>query len=245
MRSECTWLFGRGASIANGLSWVVPEEWKRDLLEERTSREEHQKMIIETIRSKMFGITADCRPYRKLLDSMANRTIKGGHHKLVTTNWDYLLQNEVNNWIAENHPGVAPRFLSTNSSVLHLNGSAEPNTTDYRSPFLLETDLADYRRRSVEANKAFNMLLWSSLIVIVGMSFECDIDKGLLGALRVCGDEIPLGEAQFVVVDPGIETLQNTIEKIRYCFPRSRQVSLNMGFEAWVETTMPEIGIFV
>lgn len=138
MRQDCTWLFGRGASIANGFSWVVPEEWKEDLLHERVTREEHQNMVIEAIRSEILSSSVHCRPYQQLLHLMADRTVETGHHKLMTTNWDYLLQIELDKWIAENQPGYAPRFLGTNGSVLHLNGTAEPSESIYRSPFLLK-----------------------------------------------------------------------------------------------------------
>lgn len=152
MPQDCSWLFGCGASIANGLSWIVPTEWKNDLIEGRISREAHKKLIIETIRTEMQKPSIHCRPYRRLLNLMANRTIAGGHHRLITTNWDFLLQLEVDAWIRANQPGYAPRFLSTNSYVFHLNGTAEPGKSPKRSPFLLETDDANYRKQSHEAN---------------------------------------------------------------------------------------------
>jgi len=241
MQRDCLWLFGRGASIANGLSWAVPIECIDDLIEGRISREEHQSLIIETVRQEMQNSSVHCRPYRRLLNFMANRTVGGGSHRLVTTNWDYLLQLEVEAWIAVNKPGYAPWFLSTHSSVLHLNGTAEPGASPYRSPFLLETDAADYRTNTIEANKAFNDLLWSTLVVIIGMSFECDIDKGLLASLHAHEDNMPIGEALFLVVDPFKGTLDNIARKISRYFPRANVQLVNSGLEEWVDTGMPEL----
>jgi hypothetical protein len=241
MPQNCFWLFGRGASIANGISWVVPDIWKNDLIDGRVSREQHIDMIIDKMRKEMQSDKIHTISYQKLLNFMANRTINKGCHSLITTNWDYLLQIEVDRWIETNQPGNSPKFLKTNSSVLHLNGTIEPNCCLNRSPFLLETDNADYRRNSIEANIAFNMLLWSKLVVIVGMSFECDIDKGLLAALYVHQDNIPLGEALFIVVDPCLDTLDKTGKKLKLCFPESNQILVNCGLEEWIDLNMPEL----
>lgn len=76
----CTWLFGRGASIANGLPWVVPNAWKEDLASERVTRDAHVRMIIDAIRDEMSRTSVDATPYRRLLDVMATRTADQGHH---------------------------------------------------------------------------------------------------------------------------------------------------------------------
>jgi hypothetical protein len=202
MSQGCTWLFGRGASIANGLKWEVPQDWKEDLIAERITREAHVRMITGRLRQEMMRITEYPTPYTRLLDTMASSTLDGGHHRLITTNWDYLLQRDLNNWINANNQGCAPRFLSTHGTVYHLNGSVEPGDFQNRSPSLLETDSASVRNKTYEANKALNYLLWSNLIVIVGMSFECDMDRGLLATLRAHEDDLPIGSALFVVVEP-------------------------------------------
>ena len=241
MPQDCSWLFGCGASIANGLPWVVPDEWKRDLIEGRVSREAHIGMIVDAIRSEMSKPSVHCDPYRRLLNILAERTVDQGHHRLMTTNWDYLLQRELTAWIEANCSGVAPHFLSTHGTVYHFNGSAEPGEFQNRSPFMLETDSASRRHRTYEANQAFNLLLWSTLIVIVGMSFECDTDKGLLGALRTHEDNVPIGSAAFIVVDPNKESLENTYAKLAACFPRAGGLRVNMGLAEWIDAGMPEL----
>lgn len=237
----CTWLFGRGASIANGLSWVVPNEWKDDLASGVVTRDTHIRMIIDAMRDEMSRLPTSATPYRRLLDIMTTRTINQGHHRLMTTNWDYLLQRDLNNWVQTNRPGWAPRFLSTHGSVYHFNGSAEPGVFQNRSPFMLETDSASTRRATYEANQAFEYLLWSDLVVIVGMSFECQTDRGLLAALRAHEDNVPIGSALFIVVEPHKETLESTYARLAACFPRAGGLRVNSGFAEWIDSGMPEL----
>ena len=247
MSQDCTWLFGRGASIANGLKWEVPQDWKDDLIAERITREAHLRMIAERLRQEMMQIPEYSTPYTRLLDIMASSTVDQGHHRLITTNWDYLLQRDLNIWINANSPGYAPRFLSTHGTVYHLNGSVEPGDFQNRSPFLLETDSASVRNKTYEANKALNYLLSSNLIVIVGMSFECDMDRGLLATLRAHEDDFPIGSALFVVVEPNRAILETTYKKFGYCFPRANGIRVNSYFAEWIDSGMPELGqkIFV
>ncbi len=238
---DCTWLFGRGASIASGLSWVVPNEWTRDLVEGRISRVAQLDRIKNAIRREMDKPFIDCAAYRCLLDFLSQRTVSEGHHRLLTTNWDYLLQRELTKWINGNFNGVAPRLLSTFGTVYHFNGSAQPDSIQNRSPFMLETDSASLRHSTYEANKAFNYLLWSSLVVIIGMSFECRTDIGLLGALHAHQDNVPIGSAVFVIVDPCIQTLDKTYAHLATAFPRAGGIRVEKGFKEWVEAGMPEL----
>ncbi len=230
-----------GASISNGLSWVVPKQWKEDLVAENISREVHVEMIVTTLRKEMDMPSVHASSYRRLLDIMATQTVGQGYHRLITTNWDYLLQREVDDWIGANQPGYVPEFLKPEGMVIHLNGSIEPGNFQNRSPFLLETDSSEFRKAAVEANKAFSKILWSNLIVIVGMSFECDIDKGLLAALKTNEDNMPIGSAVFVVVDPMEESLKKTITRLAACFPRARGLRVQKRLEDWIDKGMPEL----
>jgi hypothetical protein len=234
MHQICTWLFGRGASIANGLTWVVPEEWKDDLAAGRISRGEHVEVITEALREEMDQPSVHSRSYRHLMDLFSTKMKDKIHHRLITTNWDYLLQREVERWIQHNTGGVAPRFLSTHGAVYHLNGTVEVGDFQNRSPFLLETDSSTLRIRTYEANQAFKFLQWSTLVVIVGMSFECDMDKGLLAALRASEDNLPIGLTHFFVVEPSAETLKETSKKLVTCFPRASVIQVRKGLEEWM-----------
>ena len=198
-------------------------------------------MITEAVRREMNPGTAGASVYRHLLEMMATQTTPGGTHKLITTNWDFLLQRELDRWIMLNKPGYAPRFLGAHGMVYHLNGSVEPGDFQNRSPFLLETDPPDMRTRTYEANQAFNYLLWSSLVVIVGMSFECDIDRGLLAALRHHENNVPIGGAHFVVVEPNANVLASTMNKLASCFRRGSGAPVNLTFDDWTASGMPEL----
>ncbi len=198
-------------------------------------------MIVDAIRREINSPSVNCDPYRRLINTMAERTVDKGHQRLMTINWDYLLQREVSAWIEANQPDLAPRFLSAHSMVYHFNVSAEPGECQNRSPFMLETDSATTQHSTYEANHAFNLLLWSTLVVIVGMSFECDTDKGLLGALRTHEDNVPIGTAIFIVVDPCHETLDRTFSNLAECFPRADGLRVNMGLAEWIDAGMPEL----
>ncbi|MCW5785035.1 MAG: hypothetical protein KIT39_17090, partial [Nitrospirales bacterium] len=79
------------------------------------------------------------------------------------------------------------------------------------------------------------------LIVIVGMSFECDMDKGLLAALRAREDNLPIGSALFFVVEPSAETLKTTSNKLATCFPRASVIQVRRGLEEWMCEEAPEL----
>jgi hypothetical protein len=172
---------------------------------------------------------------------MGSDTLEMGFHRLLTTNWDYLLQRELEAWMKERYGGRAPRFLATYGTVYHLNGSVERGEWQNRSPLMLETDDARGRVSSHEANAGFNLILESRLIVIVGMSFECDTDRGLLGALLKHEDDMPIGGAHFVIVDPVESSLCATYEKLAYCFPGGSLMKVPRGFAEWIDAGTPEL----
>jgi hypothetical protein len=205
------------------------------------SRHEHVRQITRALRSEIGKLSVPRQPYRRLLDMMRSDTVEEGRHRLFTTNWDDLLQRELLAWMKDNSGSCAPRFLATHGVVHHLNGSVEPGEWQNRSPFMLETDDARTRVHSHEANAAFNMILWSELVVIVGMSFECDTDRGLLGALREHEDNMPIGSAQFVIVDPDERSVSATYQKLAYCFPRGGGVKVKSGLAEWITAGVPEL----
>ena len=106
---------------------------------------------------------------------------------------------------------------------------------------MLETDSATVRHSTHEANHAFKLVLISTLVVIVGMSFECDTDRGLLGALRTHEDNTPIGEALFIVVDPCSGTLDRTLSTLTEHFPRAGGLRVTMGLSEWLDAGMPEL----
>ena len=217
MARSCTWLFGRGASIANGLCWSVPKEWYYAIENSTLDRGEIVDRIIKAIREEMANPIVDCTPYKEFISLLSLNANENHCHNLLTTNWDFLLQRELDNWIKGNQPGFTPKFLGTHSSIFHLNGTVESNYTKNRSPFLLEVDDAEYRKETVEANIAFHKILWSNILVFVGMSFECSIDRGLLSVLNYHEDNLPFGEAIIFIVEPNEVILNQNVANMGEC----------------------------
>lgn len=108
MSQDCMWVLGRGASIANGLTWVVPQEWKDDLIAKRVTRDDHIKKIVETLREEIARVPHEATPYLRLLDFMSTKTVARGRHTFITTNWDNLLQRDVLHWSKESGSDYAP-----------------------------------------------------------------------------------------------------------------------------------------
>jgi hypothetical protein len=106
-------------------------------------------------------------------------------------------------WCAETH-------------VYHLNGTVEqlPNNSN-RSQFVLESDPPTARIRTIEGEIAFNKFIWNGTFVVVGMSFECEVDKYLLKSLRVVQDDLPIGESSWYIVNPDKVVLASSAGRIR------------------------------
>lgn len=243
-RQKCTWLFGRGASIASGLDWRVPPEWKNSLKQGKDTRDEHIAKIKKALKAEMNDPKVHSRPYRGLLEIM-HRNREFCYHLVTTTNWDFLLQKEINWWYENKSGKVVPEFLA-DGNVWHFNGTVQPDLKN-QGPFLLETDGARFRKATFVERQAYSKLYWSNLIVIVGVSFEARVDKGLLGALKSVEDDLPIGKATFLVVDSCKQTNDRTFSNLVHCFPRAEGIQIYQGFEEWVNGGMPELvkgGIF-
>ena len=89
-KSECiNWIFGRGLSIGCNLSWSVPSEW-RD-----TPRDEKIELIKVTLRKEMNATSVDSSIIQHLLRFLERHTVHDWRNRFITTNWDYLLQKEI------------------------------------------------------------------------------------------------------------------------------------------------------
>jgi hypothetical protein len=225
------WFFGRGLSIGCGLKWSVPASW-RDL-----PRADQITRIKAAVLAEMDGPHIDTSDIRSLLTLLATQTVPPWRHQFHTTNWDYLLQREILSlrfkvlpqWCAESH-------------VYHLNGTVEqlPDNSN-RSAFVLETDPAPARSSTVEGNIAFNKFIWNQTFVVVGMSFECEVDKYLLSALRRVEDELPIGESHWIVVNPDATALAMTCARLHSALPRATIGGTASSFGAWLAAGVPEL----
>lgn len=218
------WLFGRGCSVACGLKWTVPGWYKV------FPRQWQITCIKKKILREMSKITPGTGPYKELLDLLATRTCIDWHHRFVTTNWDYLLQKEVNNLQLK----IVPKWLP-NTHVAHLNGSVE-NWGDpiQRSEILLETDAASKRRWSLEANKAYNEMIWQKVIIVAGISFRCPTDRGFLDALKNVEDDLPVGEAKWIVINRNLDELELMKSLLKNKFPLCQVIPVHQDFGSWV-----------
>ncbi len=73
------------------------------------------------------------------------------------------------------------------------------------------------------------------------MPFECDTDRGLLGALKQQEDNVPIGEATFIVVEPDQEVLNKTFSILASCFARAGGRQVPMGLSEWIAGGMKEL----
>ena len=67
------------------------------------------------------------------------------------------------------------------------------------------------------------------------------MERGLLATLRAHEDNVPIGSALFVIVEPNKETLESTYTKLAYYFPRARGVRIHSGLAEWIDSGLPEL----
>ena len=227
-----SWLIGRGCSIAAGLTWVVPPYWR--LL----PRWLQIRLIIQALTAAQQSPAVTLDTHRNFLRILDHRTVPGAVHALITTNWDGLLEMALESiW-----PGVHPGIWLDNMYVAHINGRIEriPRSAA-GSPFLLEEDRGTVRTPTVEANNALGRILWSDVVVVVGMSFECEQDKFLLKAIKQHEDNLPAGEATWIVVNSNLADLGKATRLLRHHLLRANVVSVELTFQDWVRAGLPEL----
>lgn len=228
------WIFGRGASIACNLSWVVPAEWISE------GRRLQVEKIKAALQKEMDQPTVSTEPYKLLLSELSRRTAPGWLHRFVTTNWDYLLQRE----ISKQSWQVLPTWLE-DSHVYHLNGTVESspgsNTPNLRSPFLLETDRAHERTPSREFGNALQFISWRKHFVVIGMSFVCETDLVFWDLFRRFRESASVGHSSWHIVNPSEEVCARVSECIREALPCSRVTTSHNGFREFVVEGMEEL----
>ena len=231
MAPRVDWFFGRGLSIGCGLTWSVPAEWNA------LPRSDQIARIKTAVLTEMSAPYIDTHDVRHFLSLLANQTVGPWQHQFHTTNWDYLLQREI---LALGHAVQPPWCAETH--VYHLNGTVEqlPNNT-HRSGFVLESDPPEARIATCEGNIAYNKFIWNQTFVVVGMSFECDVDKYLLSELRRVEDDLPIGESHWIVVNPNIDVLSATCARLQAALPNASIVSNASTFGEWLLAKVPEL----
>jgi len=231
------WLFGRGASIGCNLTWEVPPSLLKFPRDKK----------IEKIKKELFKASlhpsVDTSCYRKLLQNLSSRTASGWRHRFGTTNWDCLLEKEIDVLNLE----ILPPWLA-DSHVFHINGTVEEGgNKEFRSHFLLEDDSYLQRTPTPEANIFFDFMTWDTLFVVIGMSFECEMDRFLLASLNKVEDDLPIGNSVWFVLNPDKEALEISSSRIASALPRAKVFIAPKYFEEWIDDGMfalKDIGAF-
>lgn len=217
------WFFGRGASIASGVTWEESEESKKK------SREERIQNIDRNLSSQMQTVPIGNNPYSQLLFLLENKKKVNQRNLFITTNWDYLLQREIN---SKNYT-TRPSWLE-DSQVFHLNGSIEKwGDARYRSPMLLPDD--NNRVDSLEFQKAMNFVLCERFFVMIGVSFKYTVDQQIIELLRPHEDNLLFGEGKYLIVDNCQEGLDRIENIINQNFPRAEVIKVKSDFKSWID----------
>jgi hypothetical protein len=235
MTGVCCWLFGRGASISNGLGWAVPDEWNDELMQGNITREAQVERIVTAIRDQMALSGADGRTYDRLLEILQASTKQNRSHLFLTTTWDFLLHRS----IVKLRLAMQPEWLDAH--VYHLNGTVEQDGETFHSDILLETDTRERRCERPEFGIAYNKLLFARMLVVVGMSFACATDRHFLELLSADQDNVPLGEGTIIVVNFDRATLDRTVALLKASFRRATMISISSTFDEWIDSGMREL----
>jgi hypothetical protein len=242
LEGKSKWPFQLNASIGSSAAvfrWIANYRGLSPLNGEPLAREEQIARIKATLRDEMDEASVDCCVIRNLLGLLERHTAPGWRHLFIRTNWDYLLQREIQALCPTDT--VQPLWFA-NTHVFHLNGTVEDLTNNaHRSPFLLEQDPAAERCAKVEANKAFGQMVLNRTVVIVGMSFQCQTDQSLLSALGRVQDVLPIGEARWIIVNPDRVTLADSCALLQRVLPRAEVKAVCATLGEWLDARVPEL----
>lgn len=244
-KNRVIWIIGRGASIACGLDWVVPNDLKKE------DRQAQINFITLELQKEQKAIeSSDATPVLELISFLAQKTNKEYEHFFLTTNWDTILDNAIDKTIdftssAEwNSSGKSKPSWLANSLVFHLNGRInipENANPHFLSPFLLETDSIINRTFKPEANIAIHHAFWEKFFVVIGVSFECSIDRNFLTTLFSGVHEMHGNNTKWVIVNPDEEVCRGIEKNIKDLFPQAIISIVNQDLQAWIKSGMAEI----
>ena len=72
-------------------------------------------------------------------------------------------------------------------------------------------------------------MIWQRDFVLVGMSFQCEMDKALLDAFHHVTDDLPIGESNWIIINPNDEALESVVGDIQKSLPAAE---IYIGFDA-------------
>lgn len=226
-----------------GLTWSVPAHWYADpraVLIERIKRQ---------IRQEMGRTDLDISSLKDLMRYLEQQTQMNWRHRFYTTNWDYLLQKAISQHVVggvqANEQATKPRWLA-DSHVFHLNGTAEQHECSVvqarRSDFVLETDhVSRLQSPSLELAKSLDHFAWGKVFIASGISFECQSDRQLLRLLHLIENSTPVGESQWILVNPDTAANQQLAALINTGLPAATVYTRNETFAQWLYGGLPEL----
>lgn len=233
--STVTWIFGRGATISCGLNWFEDPGPKTRSLDRDIRIKNIRANILQEEKRIKIGRTS----YSKLLSILKTSTNPLWKHLFITTNWDSILDKEIENMIRKEEGNL---HWLPDSWGFHLNGSTKEPQHDTYSQFLLDDDSWDSITDSYERAHGLWRAKWErGLIVIVGLSFNYGIDKFLLKFWQTHQDNLPFGESNLLILNPQKEVCDNIKELIEKAFPRASVFLIAKRFGEWVNKGMPEL----
>jgi hypothetical protein len=97
------------------------------------------------------------------------------------------------------------------------------------------------RKKAVEANVAFNHLIWQRYFIIIGMSFSCKMDRSFLSTIGRFQDDLPIGESSWLIMNRNQQSLDSVTSRIGAVLPRSEICVLKVDFASWVNGPMKEL----
>ena len=227
---DINWIMGRGLSIDCNLRWEVPAELN-------VNTEVNIEIIKTLLKEEMKS--ADTSIIKKFLDILESKTKNGFRHRLITTNWDELIEKEID----KKFPiGSHKPYWLTSSFVYHLNGTIKSEENCNRSPFLLESDDALQRLASLEANTVLNKIITDKFFIIVGVSFDCQTDQDFLNQLSKIEDYLHIGDSTWIILNPCSHSLELVSERIKKALPNSKIILVQQTFSSWIKySKMKEI----
>ncbi len=84
-------------------------------------------------------------------------------------------------------------------------------------------------------------MIWGQFFVVVGMSFECRIDKFLLTMLNKVEDDLPIGESTWLLINPDEMSLEQSALRIQSALPSAIIHKIPYKFDDWINSRMPQL----
>ncbi len=88
-------------------------------------------------------------------------------------------------------------------------------------------------------------MIVQKLFILVGISFACRMDQAFLNALSALEDDLQIGDATWIVVNPSAKETKAVATLLCPArFPSGKVLEVNQGFGEWVVSGCPELKQF-